>query len=222
MGTRYVIAVMKVEDVEGSENRYDTRDVTLFEATHTDPARLARFASEEVLAVLAEAAGVEIDVPAVRLPPKPAWWRDGGAVWMNSGYMAQAPEMSAEERAAAEVPEPAAGDGTPKAKRRRRTNAQIEADKVAQAAGFRDASHQAEATVAAQGGEPEPALPAQVGESIEQPAAAADVFGQVPPGGAPGGAFAAAVGGSAPHADDSPPPAAPGPTGQAPIYDPFK
>lgn len=214
MGTRYVIAVMKVEDTE--EGQYSTRDTTLFEATHADPARLARFAPEEVLAVLAEAAGVEIAVPAVGLLPRPAWWRDGDTVSMDSGYMAQAPEMTPEEKSAAEIPAPTED----KPKRSRRTKAQIEADKAAQAAGFRDAAHRAAEQRLDR--EPEPALPAQVGESIEQPAAAADVFGQVPPGGAPGGAFAAAVGGSAPHADDSPPPAAPGPTGQAPIYDPFK
>lgn len=194
MGTRYVIAVMKVEDTE--EGQYSTRDTTLFEATHADPARLARFAPEEVLAVLAEAAGVEIAVPAVGLLPRP--------------------EMTPEEESAAEIPAPAED----KPKRSRRTKAQIEADKAAQAAGFRDAAHRA--TEQRLDGEPEPALPAQVGESIEQHAAAADVFGQSATGAAPGEAFAGAVGGFAQPVSASLPPAAPATTGQVPTYDPFK
>jgi hypothetical protein len=141
MGTRYVVSVMKIEDVEGSENRYDTRDTTLFEATHVDAARLARFAPVEVLETLATEGGVELAVDAVVQAPGPAETpkRETPAELVERVF-APGPEGALPQAvidatvAAVEAP-----------KRKRRTKAEIAADSAAQAAGFRDAAHQAEA-----------------------------------------------------------------------------
>lgn len=129
MGTRYVVTVVRVEDVEVGESRYGTRDTTLFEATHQDPTRLARFAPEEVLAVLAEAGGVELTIPAMGpMPDEPVAATvqpTPGAVRFHSNAT----------MAEAETP-----------KRSRRTKAQKAADDEAQALGYRDAAHRAEMT----------------------------------------------------------------------------
>jgi hypothetical protein len=137
MGTRYVVSVVKIEDVEGSENKYDTKDTTLFEVTHVDPGRLIQFAGAEVVQVLATEGGVEPAVDAVPGAPK----RETATELVERVFV---PSPEPEDTLPHDGPDthPTASE-TPK--RKRRTKAEIAADNAAQAAGYRDAAHRAEA-----------------------------------------------------------------------------
>lgn len=146
MGTRYIVSVVKIEDVENAENRYDTRDTTLFEATHVDAERLAQFAPIEVMAAL----------------------RPDGVPSAVAGEAAR-PKLATETVPAALV-ETAAGSADTeqeKPKRSRRTKAQIEADKAAAAASGQGVQHMASAT----GADPSPENQATLGSMMSAPAA---------------------------------------------------
>jgi len=128
MGTRYIVSVVRVEDIGGSENRYDTRDTTLFEATHTDPMRLARFAPAEVLEALGAGDATAYDSAAVQ-------------------HMASAvgADPSAENQAALGAMMPSAVAVTSEApKRKRRTRQELADDDAAMALGYRDRFDRAE------------------------------------------------------------------------------
>lgn len=160
MGVRYMVSVVRVEDVEGAESRYATVDTTLFEATMGDASRLARFAPVEVLEVLAAEAGVSVavvwpspgeGVALVDVPP-PAERTD------SANLDGPTPEALAVEQA--------------KPKRTRRTRAEIDAAKAASEARLNGEPEQSlVAEVAPEpAGESAPPAPAKV----EQPAAPAE------------------------------------------------
>lgn len=119
-----MIRVLVVEEWETEDGRPES--ATLFEAASRDRGQLARFAPVEVAAAL----GVE------------AWSLMPQQQVVMSADM-PAPGSPGLDRLTL-VPEPMTEGPTEKPKRLRRTKAQIKADEDAQAAGFRDAAHQAE------------------------------------------------------------------------------
>lgn len=135
MGTRYRVTVERIDDAP-ENGEYSTRDTLLFEVTHQDPARLARFAPEEVLAALMEAAGVELNLPIVGMTPMTPAPENTVTVSIEPA----GPEPHPSLQATADV-HAAIAEG---AKRKRRTKEEIAADKAAQELGYRDRFHRAE------------------------------------------------------------------------------
>lgn len=131
MGTRYRVIVEQVDDVEGAQ--YETRETVLFEATLPRALRLASFAPDEVRAALMEAAGEDelaahpqrflagIDRTVEHEPAAPIELR-------ATVFNAAGDEISAAPQA------PAAAEQGETPKRKRRTKAEIAADKAREAA----------------------------------------------------------------------------------------
>lgn len=114
---RVTVAATKYDD-EGNF----VADETLFEATHHRPEALLRFAPTEVDDALRVVAGVEVATVPPPAAPIPA------ATW---DAVATDPEPQAVDAA---VPQQNATDPDAPAKRKRRTKAEIEADKARAAA----------------------------------------------------------------------------------------
>jgi hypothetical protein len=201
MSTRYRVSIERIEDTP--DGQYSTQETTLFEATHQDPTRLARFAPVEILEALVIAGGGQIDTSILESAGRVAKWAEGGSFSVpmtgSSGLSLELPKV-AEEPPVTPEPEPATEGETEKPKRARRTKAQIAADKAAEELGYRDAAHRAEVEASA----PETA------EAVRQASA-------MPEG--PGKESAPGAGESAAPAPASPPPVVPAlPT---PAFNPF-
>lgn len=178
MGTRYVVSVIRVEDDEGSDNRYITRDTVLFEATHTDPVRLARFAPGEVLEALA--AGIAVGGAPERAPVPIGDEPDPAAL-----VAPRAPNVGEQAGAAMTAATEAMREALAPKPRKRRTKAEMDAARAATESRLEGAPEQAFG------------LPAQVAEGVEQHAAAAAAVVADP---APEAPVAPAAPGSAPGA----------------------
>lgn len=119
MGTRYRVTVERIDDVEGAQ--YETRETVLFEATLPRALRLASFAPDEIRAALMEEAGLdEWDVVPQRVMPGV----DAAPPGVTATVFNAAGEVIDAVKAAEDRP-----------KRKRRTKAEVEADKAREEAG---------------------------------------------------------------------------------------
>jgi hypothetical protein len=147
----------------------DAGDETLFEIAG-GAVLIARLVPGALADVLSGDPVAQGEVGAATLTPGGVIAAPGGPFTMRAASAGMADRVfdgAVAAGNAAEAQSAPAGAEPAKPTRTRRTKAQIEADKAAQAAGFRDAAHQAEATIAAGvAASPAPAAYEPAGESV--------------------------------------------------------